>query len=615
MKMYRCLSFVFVLLLSFLGVSAQNIDTFISKNDRLFVENKILAIKKMDSLYNISKGKIALNKEGEILYTMCKYYVRSGKPDSALIYASIGMDFVEKYNVGNMTADFANVLGGSYFQLGKQDSGVHYLLVAAASLEKLGDKEKSAYVYNNLGNVFLDDMDFQKAIYYFREALVKLPSDGSNVFAGTISGNLSFAYISMDSLILAEKYALAAVRIGEQTKDNTAILYGKLTLADLANKKGNREEALIKYNESYRLATEIEDDYKKALCAASLAEFYNKSNPNLAIKFGLESYTYNKQNLPRFWPPSILALARAYENNIDYPNATKYYKEYGAVIDSIKSADYNTLKLDILEKYETAQKLQLISEQKAIISASALKITRLVAGLIVACLIILITLLWLNLQKNRTAQKLSKLKHEKEQAIFNSLVEGEQKERIRLAKELHDGLANEIAALKMQISIANMQEPNPVFDTTEKKLNELHESTRDMAHNMLPKVFMDEGLMASIESLCVDYNKIVPVEINIISYQKNKSRSFELFIYRLAQEIIGNAVKYAKASRILVLVSDQEGTFTLKIKDDGIGINQENTQAGFSFLKDRLKEVEGIMQVYSDEGKGTEIDINIKYGV
>ncbi len=615
MKMYRCLSFVFVLLLSFLGVSAQNIDTFISKNDRLFVENKILAIKKMDSLYNISKGKIAFNKEGEILYTMCKYYVRSGKPDSALIYASIGMDFVEKYNVGNMTADFANVLGGSYFQLGKQDSGVHYLLVAAASLEKLGDKEKSAYVYNNLGNVFLDDMDFQKAIYYFREALVKLPSDRSNVFAGTISGNLSFAYISMDSLILAEKYALAAVRIGEQTKDNTAILYGKLTLADLANKKGNREEALIKYNESYRLATEIEDDYKKALCAASLAEFYNKSNPNLAIKFGLESYTYNKQNLPRFWPPSILTLARAYENNIDYPNATKYYKEYGAVIDSIKSADYNTLKLDILEKYETAQKLQLISEQKAIISASALKITRLVAGLIVACLIILITLLWLNLQKNRTAQKLSKLKHEKEQAIFNSLVEGEQKERIRLAKELHDGLANEIAALKMQISIANMQEPNPVFDTTEKKLNELHESTRDMAHNMLPKVFMDEGLMASIESLCVDYNKIVPVEINIISYQKNKSRSFELFIYRLAQEIIGNAVKYAKASRILVLVSDQEGTFTLKIKDDGIGINQENTQAGFSFLKDRLKEVEGIMQVYSDEGKGTEIDINIKYGV
>ncbi|HLO56653.1 MAG TPA: ATP-binding protein [Saprospiraceae bacterium] len=606
--------FISMFLFAF-NLYGQKINEFIGKNDQLFKEDKKEAIRKMDSLYTIFKGKIAPSDEGEILYSLCKYYVRSGNQDSALTLAQKGMDFVKKHDIADMTADFANVLGGSYFHLGQQDSGVHYMIIAAESLEKKGDKEKSAYVYNNLGNVFLDDTDFSKAIYYFQEALAKLPNDGSNVFAGTISGNLSFAYVSLDSLVLAEKYAIDAIRIGEKNEDNTAILYGKLTLADVANKKGNREEALIKYNESYQLATDIEDDYKKALCAASLAEFYANSNSNLAIKYGLESYNYNKENLPRFLPQSTLVLARAYESNKDFTSSSRFYKEYANLIDSIKSVDYNTLKLDLLEKYETAQKSQLISEQKSIISANSLKITRLFAGLIATALALFILLLWWKLQKNKAAQKLTELKHEKEQAIFNSLVEGEQNERIRLAKELHDGLANEIAALKMQTSISNLKTPNDTLETIERRLDQLHESTRNIAHNMLPKVFMDDGLMSSIKALCADYDKVIAIDVDIKSYQKNKSRSFELFIYRLTQEIIGNAVKYANASKILVIIHDEGGMFSLKVKDDGIGIDQEKAHSGFSFIKDRLKEVEGFLQVNSDKGNGTEIDINIKYGV
>ena len=223
--------------------------------------------------------------------------------------------------------------------------------------------------------------------------------------------------------------------------------------------------------------------------------------------------------------------------------------------------------------------------------------------------------MWWKLQKNKAAQKLTELKHEKEQAIFNSLVEGEQNERIRLAKELHDGLANEIAALKMQTSISNLKTPNDTLETIERRLDQLHESTRNIAHNMLPKVFMDDGLMSSIKALCADYDKVIAIDVDIKSYQKNKSRSFELFIYRLAQEIIGNAVKYANASKILVTIHDEGGIFSLKVKDDGIGIDQEKAHSGFSFIKDRLKEVEGFLQVNSDKGNGTEIDINIKYGV
>ncbi|HMU03073.1 MAG TPA: ATP-binding protein [Saprospiraceae bacterium] len=613
--MFKIQVFFVLMFLFVFNIYGQKVNEFIGKNDQLFKVDKKEAIRKMDSMYSVSKGKIAPLDEGEILYSLCKYYVRSGMQDSVLAHAQKGMDFIKRQSIDDMTADFANVLGGSYFHLGQQDSGVHYMLIAAASLEKKGDKEKSAYVYNNLGNVFLDDTDFSKAIYYFQEALSKLPNDGTNVFSGTISGNLSFAYVSLDSLSQAEKYALDAVKIGEKTEDNTAILYGKLTLADVAKKRGNREEALTKYNESYQLATEIQDDYKKALCAASLAEFFTSTNPNLAIKYGLESYNYNKENLPRFLPQTTLILARAYEKNKDYAASSRFFKEYATMIDSIKSVDYNALKLDLLEKYETAQKSQLISEQKSIIAANSLKITRLIAGLIAIALALFILLLWWKLQKNKAAQKLTELKHEKEQAIFNSLVEGEQNERIRLAKELHDGLANEIAALKMQTSISNLKTPSETLEVIENRLDKLHESTRNIAHNMLPKVFMEDGLMASIKALCKDYDKVIPINVDIKSYQKNKSRSFELFIYRLAQEIIGNAVKYANASKILVTIHDEEGMFSLKVKDDGIGIDNEKAQSGFSFIKDRLKEVEGFLHVNTDKGNGTEIDINIKYGI
>lgn len=586
----------------------------IEKANIAFKKNPAFAFQILDSVYYKNKKTLSKSDEAEILYAYGKYYSRLQQSDSSIIWAKRGYEFVQKNEIDSMIADFANVLGGAYIMQNKPDTGAYFLLLAAENLEKQKEYTKSAYVYNNLANLFLDDKQFEKALEYFKKGediMVKQNMEGA--FVGTLIGNMSFTYLSLDSLAQAKRYAQQAINIGQQKDDPTAKLYGILTLADLAAKKNDKTTAITKYKEAYLLATELEDDYKKSLCTAAMASFYLNSSPTDAVKYGLEAENYFKTQLPRFRVPNLLTLAQAFEKSGNISSAASYYKIYSHLTDSLAQADYQKLKLEMLEKYETAQKSAIITQQKSELVAKSLTNTRLFAGLLLALLALISALFWYQKQKQKTKEKLKLLQQEKEQTAMLAVVEGEQNERVRLAKDLHDGLANEIASLKMYTGLKNMDLHSPILNEIEQKLDILHQNTRNTAHNMLPKSFANEGLIASLKTLCDDYSAIVPTIFIAQGYIPNKRKSFELFVYRLAQEVISNAVKYADASKIDVKLVDTEKNITLTVSDNGKGITEDVVASGFSFIKTRLHELGGSMNVVTNAPTGTVVSITINY--
>lgn len=603
------------LTLAFQQLTSQSaIITEIKKTDNIFKENPRVALQALDALYDSDK-KMSPPDEAEILYAYSKYYTRLQQLDSSLYWGRRGYHFVQRFAIDSMIADFTNILGGVHLMSNKPDSAAYYFLIAAQNLKKHKEYVKSGYVYNNLANIFLDDKQFEKALEYLQQGeKILLEQNIEAPFTGTLYGNMSFVYFSLDSLDLAKKYADKAIETGLKQEDPTARLYGILTLADLAARKKDNISALSYYEEAYTLASQLQDDYKKALCTAAMASFFQTSSPKKSIQFGEEAEDYFKNQLPRFRVPNLLTLAKAYEKDGQTAKAMEKYKLYGQITDSLSKQDYQKLKLELLEKYEAVKKSEVIAQQKSELVAKSLLNTRLFSGLLFALVIILSLIYRSKMQKLKANQKLKSLQETKEQATMLAVVEGEQNERVRLAKDLHDGLANEIAALKMFTGLKNMDLNSPILNEIEQKLNLLHQNTRNTAHNMLPKTFVDEGLIASLQVLCNEYSAMVPVNFTNISYLSGKRKSFELFVYRIAQEIISNAVRYADAGKIDVKINDTGSMLTLSVSDDGKGISEDILSSGFGFVKSRLADLGGNMEVQSSSGSGTEVTINIRYG-
>jgi PAS domain S-box-containing protein len=208
-----------------------------------------------------------------------------------------------------------------------------------------------------------------------------------------------------------------------------------------------------------------------------------------------------------------------------------------------------------------------------------------------------------------------------EEMVLSSLVEGENKERARIARELHDGIGQYLAA-------ANMN-----FDAVKKDLNHLEKrrqeqfnkglnllkhavtETTQISRNLLPRVVGDYGLVMAIESLIDSYSNNTEIDI---SYYHNVqhvdlSREIELNVYRIAQEAISNAIKYSEATQITVQLIEDELDLILSIDDNGVGFDLNSSEfepgLGLQTIKTRTGALGGDLELDSKPGKGTFLHI------
>ena len=200
-----------------------------------------------------------------------------------------------------------------------------------------------------------------------------------------------------------------------------------------------------------------------------------------------------------------------------------------------------------------------------------------------------------------------------------SLLSGQEKERKRLAREIHDGIGPALSSIKLQIEGLANKNTDPAV--TEKLQNISQDISivateiRQISHALMPSSLMDFGIVSALKSMVSRLNEsgktLVLFDTNLIDLTLPKN--LELNLYRIVQELVSNALKYSKCTEIQIQMYQLEKGIQLSVYDDGIGIQPGKSEKGLGMenINTRVKAFRGVFEIDSQPGHGVNANISI----
>ena len=209
--------------------------------------------------------------------------------------------------------------------------------------------------------------------------------------------------------------------------------------------------------------------------------------------------------------------------------------------------------------------------------------------------------------------------------ISSKIVENQENEQNRIAKEIHDGIGQMLTGLKFSLESINLDDREKSEQKIEylKKLSlDIIKGVRTATFNLMPPELSDHGIVSSLAKLTQELSKLTGKEIlfyNKTDFNQRLDSLIEINIYRLTQEAINNAIKYAESSHIIVQLSHSETLLSIIIDDNGKGFDinavdkKRNSESGMGllFMKERIQYINGRVFIKSILGEGTRITFNI----
>jgi signal transduction histidine kinase len=234
------------------------------------------------------------------------------------------------------------------------------------------------------------------------------------------------------------------------------------------------------------------------------------------------------------------------------------------------------------------------------------------AGLFVAFVVAVLLYLRMKAKKLAHARQLKTIEQEKEIQLLQAVMQGEEKERGRIAKDLHDGVAGMLAAVKMHLGTLETE----IQGLSEKKgyqkgislLNETTYEVRKTAHNLMPEVLMKFGLEEALRRYCdnISNSSALAVQFDTLGDLPRYKVNFELSVYRIVQELLNNIIKHARATSAVVQLSHQEDILYITVEDNGVGFQtkQKKDGVGLASIESRIKAMNGNIVIEGDSGSG-----------
>jgi len=210
-----------------------------------------------------------------------------------------------------------------------------------------------------------------------------------------------------------------------------------------------------------------------------------------------------------------------------------------------------------------------------------------------------------------------------EKRVLNAIINTEENERKRFAKDLHDGLGPILSTVKMSLSSLAPRINDPsgtvILNNTNHLVNEAILSIKDISNNLSPHILTNFGLSSAISAFTAKINQTKAVEIDFKTNMENQrlENDKEVVIYRAACELINNAIQHSGASFIEIELNKLDKFVTLQFNDNGRGfdtskLSREDTKGmGLSNIETRVKTVEGVFILESSPGKGTSALIKV----
>jgi signal transduction histidine kinase len=204
-----------------------------------------------------------------------------------------------------------------------------------------------------------------------------------------------------------------------------------------------------------------------------------------------------------------------------------------------------------------------------------------------------------------------------------AVLKGEEQERTRLAKDLHDGLGGMLSGIKysfnsMKGNLVMTPDNAQAFERSMDMLDSSIKEMRRVAHNMMPEVLVKFGLDTALKDFCNDINQSGALHVNYQSIGMTNveiEQTTAITIYRIVQELINNTMRHAAAKKAIVQISKEGKEISITVEDDGKGFNpvilEGKRGIGWSNIQGRIEYLKGKLDVQSEPGKGTSVHIEL----
>ena len=306
-----------------------------------------------------------------------------------------------------------------------------------------------------------------------------------------------------------------------------------------------------------------------------------------------------------------------------YKEAYVYFEKFHALNDSLLISEKATEFSEREARYQTEKKDTQLKLQQTTIRQKSILNYILIGG---AVTLLIISLLLIRNYKNKQElqqRRITELETEKQLTATEDVLKGEEKERTRLAKDLHDGLGGMLSGIKyslnaMKGNLVMTPENHQAFERSMDMLDSSIREMRRVAHNMMPEALVKFGLDTALKDFCNDINQSGALQINYQSIGLGNvevEQTTSITIYRIVQELINNTMKHAAAKSAIVQVSKTDKAISITVEDDGKGFNTlvlEGTRGiGWSNIQSRVEYLKGKLDVQSEPGKGTSVHIEL----
>jgi len=329
----------------------------------------------------------------------------------------------------------------------------------------------------------------------------------------------------------------------------------------------------------------------------------------LAEKTGL---TKNKQN-------GHGVLAALYKEEGRYREALEQLSKYQDLSDSIMNTEKVRAVNEIEVKYQVAQKDKAIMQRELMIAQQQKKLYRnriTIFSIIGGMLLLAAAGALLYRHRRRISQRDSEIER------LKAMMEGEERERVRLSRELHDGLGGMLTGIKLSLRSVQRQE-DPVklqahLTGIMDMLQDMGEEIRQAAHNLMPDILLKHGLKEALELYCAQLGAEGQLAIDLQCYGELEQldTTMELQVYRIIQELLQNVVKHAGASHAAVQLRYSDGLLCLSVEDNGTGFDtgQRGPGAGLGNIEARVRSLRGYCSVASAPAMGTTVYVEFAPG-
>jgi two-component system NarL family sensor kinase len=591
-------------------------------------------------------------------------------PDSSYYYIQRATGIAQKEKNNTQLSNCFFYLGRYFYNQGNPVKARQWLSKSLFLANKTDNKKALALNYNVLGLLEMDKGNYTASLQFLLKSLDIAEKNNLAKNKCNALNNLGTLYELQKDTIKALKCYAENVEIAKANNFDEVLLYSYTSLG-IINRATNKNDAIKYYNLAYGIADKLQDDYQKSSILLNTSEVYlstevvtnytkafnclnqlkqiqdkTKSTDLLfyyyfnmgayysktknyvnSIKMYLEALDISKgvdseQKINLFH-----SISRVYKKSGNFEKAFLFSEKYHSLQDSVFSEKKTKAFEEIQTKYEVEKKnlkIDLLSREK-IIEKTKKKLV-IYIGLALLIPLLILVLFYRNrikLQKvirekenELFLKEKTELQHQQELERITGIVEGQDQERNRISKEIHDGVGGDLAGIKLQLHQINTSLKSAPIDGVIVHLGTVFAELRNISHDLSLSKISDKSLELLLLELIKDYENRGEFTTELIVFPNDAlqklSSILKHHIYRIIQELFANVSKHANATHVLVSFTLINDKLNLIFEDDGCGFEIKGSNGiGIKNINERLMAINGEMTIDSIPKAGTTIIIDI----